>query len=68
MRDMSESRIFLRINIERDRSRGIIKTNQRGYLEGVLQRCGKYRLQTKFEIRKAEVTIKPHSELIGCLM
>lgn len=78
MRDMGETKSFLGINIERDRSHGILRINQRGYLEDVLHRFGmtecnpcstpmECQLKLKMETG-AERTTKPYRELIGCLM
>lgn len=79
MKDLQEVRNFLGLNIQRDREAGLMKIDQKAYIEAVLERFGMGNckpspvpMDPHLRLEKGNdpksFTDKPYRELIGCLM
>lgn len=79
MKDLNEVRTFLGLNIQRDRTNGILKIDQKQYVKKILERFGmkdcrpaSIPIDPHLKLLKCEnktqFTKKPYKELVGCLM
>lgn len=77
MQDLGEAKVFLGLQIDRDRSQGTMKLSQPCYINAVLKRFGmqdckpaRTPMETNLQLEKsleAQHLDKPFRELIGCL-